>query len=219
MLVTFDVPVRADAAEMAVDTAVESGQPLILVNFVELTIRPMTASWGAEVVVMEDVDESLRAPAELAHSLAVSVERLRIVTPRRVEALLELVGERMPGLLVSGPTRAHARSHILEDAREDPRASSMPRLDSGGLTWYRACRPVRNTVGEEAIGVRSEAAPYVVVGAGIHGLSTAYHLAKELAHAAPARAPTSSSSTSRSPEQAPRASPAASSATTTSSRP
>ena len=31
-------------------------------------------------------------------------------------------------------------------------------------------------------------ADYVVVGAGIHGLSTAYHLAKELGHAAPARA-------------------------------
>ena len=28
--------------------------------------------------------------------------------------------------------------------------------------------------------------PYVVVGAGIHGLSTAYHLAKELGRVAPA---------------------------------
>lgn len=113
MLITFDVPVRAEAAEMAVDTAVESGQPLILVNFVELTIRPMTASWGAEVVVLEDVDESLRAPAELAHSLAVSVERLRIVTPRPLKALLELVGERTPGLLVVGadPRRMRGRAY------------------------------------------------------------------------------------------------------------
>ena len=52
MLVTFDVPVRADAAALAVDSAVESGQQLLLVNLVELTIRPMTASWGAEVVVL-----------------------------------------------------------------------------------------------------------------------------------------------------------------------
>ena len=36
MLVTFDVPVRADAAELAVDAAVESGQELLLVNLVEL---------------------------------------------------------------------------------------------------------------------------------------------------------------------------------------
>ena len=36
MLVTFDVPVRADAAALAVDSAVESGQQLVLVNLVEL---------------------------------------------------------------------------------------------------------------------------------------------------------------------------------------
>ena len=105
MLVTFDVPVRSDAAAVAVDSAVESGQPLLLVNVVDLPIRPMTASWGQEVVVLEDVDASLRAPAELAHSLAVAVERLRIVSPRPVTALLELVAERLPGLLVVGPDR------------------------------------------------------------------------------------------------------------------
>ena len=66
LLLTFDVPVLPEAAQLAVDTAVESGQPLMVVNAVELTIRPMTASWGHEVIVAEDVDESLRAPAELA---------------------------------------------------------------------------------------------------------------------------------------------------------
>ena len=39
---------------------------------------------------------------------------------------------------------------------------------------------MRNGIGEEAIDVGSEARRYVVVGAGIHGLSTAYHLAIEL---------------------------------------
>ena len=61
-------------------------------------------------------------------------------------------------------------------------------------------------------------APYVVVGAGIHGLSTAYHLAKEFRARGPDRALTSSSSTSRGQVPERRASPAASSATTTSSR-
>jgi hypothetical protein len=65
----------------------------------------MTASWGQEVVVTEDVDDSLRAPAELAHSLAVAVERVRLVSPRPLTALLELVSERLPGLLVIGPDR------------------------------------------------------------------------------------------------------------------
>lgn len=116
MLVTFDVPVRADAAELAVDSAVESGQQLVLVNIVELSIRPMTFSWGAEVVVMEDVDTSLREPAELAASLAVAVERLRIVSPRPLTALLELIGERSPGLLVLGADTARMRRRAYRKA-------------------------------------------------------------------------------------------------------
>lgn len=105
MLLTFDVPVAPDAAVFAVDAAVESGQPLLVTNVVELPMRPMTASWGQEVVVAEDVDASLRAPADLAHSLAVRVERIRLVSPRPMAALLELVSERRPGLLVLGPDR------------------------------------------------------------------------------------------------------------------
>jgi nucleotide-binding universal stress UspA family protein len=105
MLVTFDVPVDQHAAELAVDAAVEAGQPLIVVNVVEMPFRPMTASWGQEVIVAEDVDDSLRAPAELARSLAVAVERIKLVSPRPLKALLELVAERRPGLLVVGPDR------------------------------------------------------------------------------------------------------------------
>jgi hypothetical protein len=48
----------------------------------------------------------LRAPAELARSLAVAVERIRLVSPRPLTALLELVSERLPGLLVVGPDRS-----------------------------------------------------------------------------------------------------------------
>jgi hypothetical protein len=106
MLATFDVPVDPRAAALAVDTAVESGQPLLVVNVVDMPMRPMTASWGQEVVVADDVDSSLRAPADLAHSLTVTVERIRLVSPRPVTALLELVGETLPGLLVLGPDRA-----------------------------------------------------------------------------------------------------------------
>lgn len=105
MLVTFDVPVDPHAAELAVDAAVEAGQPLVVVNVVEMPIRPMTSSWGQEVVVTADVDDSLRAPADLAHSLAVAVERIKLVSPRPLKALLELVAEREPGLLVVGPDR------------------------------------------------------------------------------------------------------------------
>jgi nucleotide-binding universal stress UspA family protein len=113
MLVTFDVPFDPRAAELAVDAAVESGQPLLVVNVVEMPIRPMTSGWGAEVTVTEDVDASLREPAELARALAVQVERIRLVSPRRVTALLELVGERLPGLLVIGPDRSRMGARRL----------------------------------------------------------------------------------------------------------
>jgi nucleotide-binding universal stress UspA family protein len=118
ILLTFDVPVTAEAAELAVDAAVESGQPLIVVNAVELSIRPMTASWGTGVVVAADVDESLRAPAELARALAVEVERIRLVSPRPVAAVLELVAERLPGLLVIGPDRRRMSGRRLARAEK-----------------------------------------------------------------------------------------------------
>jgi nucleotide-binding universal stress UspA family protein len=66
----------------------------------------MTASWGQEIVVAEDVEQSLRAPAELAHDLAVKVERIRLVSPRPALAVLELLAEHRPGLVVLGATRS-----------------------------------------------------------------------------------------------------------------
>ena len=105
MLVTFDVPFEPAATELAVDAAVESGQRLIIVNAVEITLGPLTLSMKYEYVGPQDVEDALRAPAELAHSLAVEVERLRLCSPRPIEALLELVAERAPGLLVVGPDR------------------------------------------------------------------------------------------------------------------
>lgn len=124
MLLTCDVPVAAEAAALAVDAAVESGQPLSVVNIVELPIRPMTGSWGQEVVVAEDVDESLRAPAELAHTLAVQVERIRLVSLRPLAALLEFVAERGPGLLVLGPERDRIGRRRLTRLERKVRASA-----------------------------------------------------------------------------------------------
>lgn len=129
LLLTFDVPITPRAAELAVDAAVESGQPLLVVNVVELPMRPMTFSWGTEVVVTEDVDASLRAPAELAHSLAVEVERIRLVSPRPAAAALELVGERLPGLVVLGADRHRLRGRRLV------RAERRIRSEAPCLVW------------------------------------------------------------------------------------
>ena len=136
MLVTFDVPVRADAAALAVDSAVESGQQLVLVNLVELTIRPMTASWGAEVVVLEDVEESLRAPAELAASLAVAVERLRVVSPRaaRSRCSSSSASARRALLVLGADTTTDAGALLPQGRAQAARGGDMPRLDPAGVS-------------------------------------------------------------------------------------
>lgn len=129
VLLTLDVPITREAAELAVDVAVESGQPLLVVNVVELPMRPMTSSWGTEVVVAEDVDASLRAPAELANELAVEVERIRLVSPRPAAAALELIAEEAPGLLVLGAERSRmGRRRLL-------RAERRIRSEAPCLVW------------------------------------------------------------------------------------
>ncbi len=109
MLVTFDVPFEAEATVFAVDSAVETGQPLIVVNAAEVPLGPISLSMKYEYVGTDEVETALRAPAVLARELAVEVERIRLCSPRPADALVELVGERGPGLLVIGPDRARMR--------------------------------------------------------------------------------------------------------------
>jgi hypothetical protein len=70
---------------------------------------PLVLGYDTLPELTPDVTASLRRSAELARSLGVHVERLRVRTPRPVEALLELVTELRPGLLVFGPDRSAMR--------------------------------------------------------------------------------------------------------------
>lgn len=116
LLATLEAPLTEEASAIAVDAAVESGQPLLVVNAVEASLAPCSLMLGYDTIVPPDVEESLRAPADLAHSLGVAVERLRLRSPRPVDALLELVAERSPGLLVVGPDPARIRTRTLRKA-------------------------------------------------------------------------------------------------------
>jgi Universal stress protein family len=108
LLATLGVPFDRVAAVLAVDAAVEAGQPLILANVVELPPLAMSVQLGYDQLDdAEELAESLAAPARLAASLGVAVERLRVRSPRPVAGLLALVAEREPGLVVFGPDRAH----------------------------------------------------------------------------------------------------------------
>jgi nucleotide-binding universal stress UspA family protein len=106
MLATLDVPFEEEAARLAVDSAVESGQRLIVVSVEELLLAPMDIlmGWGPQPEA-----PAYLAPAELAASLGVPAERLRVKSPHPLSALLELVAEREPGLLVFGPDRSRLK--------------------------------------------------------------------------------------------------------------
>ncbi len=102
LLATFDVPLLDDAAAFAVDAAVEAGQPLFVVNVVGGRFYPAAGMPVPYSIVHEEVEASLQRPATLAASLGVRTERLRLLTPRPVDALIEVVRERDPAVVVVG---------------------------------------------------------------------------------------------------------------------
>jgi hypothetical protein len=107
LLATLEAPFDEAAAAFAVDAAVECGQPLIVADIVEIPLGPLCLNMGYGTLdVAGDGGAGFAAPAELAHALGVEVERLRVRSPRPIAALLELVAEREPGLLVFGPDRS-----------------------------------------------------------------------------------------------------------------
>jgi hypothetical protein len=128
LLATLDVPYAEEAIAFAVDAAVENGQPLVLVNAAE--VLPTAYSLlGYGYVEREELQDALRKPVELARSLAVEVERLRVCSPHPVDALLEVVAERDPGLLVFGPDRRQ-----MSDRRYR-RAERAVRKRASCLVW------------------------------------------------------------------------------------
>jgi hypothetical protein len=117
MLATLNLPFERRAWVLAVDTAVESGQPLIVVNLVQLPPLPLSVMMGYDQ--LDDTPElarALREPAELAHSLGIQVERLRVKSLHPIAALVELAGERRPGLLVFGPDRTKLPGRVYRRA-------------------------------------------------------------------------------------------------------
>jgi nucleotide-binding universal stress UspA family protein len=115
LLATLDVPFDEHATAFAVDSAVETGQPLVVVNVAEVLPAPWALA-GYGYVERESLQIELRKPAELAQSLAVRVERLRVCSPHPIAALLEVAAERSPALLVFGPDRRFVRHRLYRKA-------------------------------------------------------------------------------------------------------
>jgi nucleotide-binding universal stress UspA family protein len=115
LLATLDVPFADEAIAFAVDSAVESGQPLVVVNVVEI-VPTYAGLVGYGYTENEELQRDLLKPAELAHSLGVRVERFRVCSPHPLDALLEVTAGRRPGVLVFGPDRSRLRRRKYERA-------------------------------------------------------------------------------------------------------
>lgn len=60
MLVTLDIPFVPEAASLAVESAVEFGQPLLVVHVAEVPILPISIARGYEYSGTDEVEESIR---------------------------------------------------------------------------------------------------------------------------------------------------------------
>ena len=123
LLATLGVPFDRDGLVFALDAAVESGRGLVVANVVELAPLPLSVVLGYDQIDEPGVAEALQAPAALARALGVEVERLRVRSPRPIAALLELVADLEPGLLVFGPDRARLRRRRYAKATKAIRES------------------------------------------------------------------------------------------------
>jgi hypothetical protein len=106
VLATLAVRVHPSAERMAIDSAIEAGVPLVIVNLIPLPPYPRTLMLvGPEATTLphEEALDELRATAQRAADLGVKTELLRVRTRHAVKALLEILHERDAGLLVFGP--------------------------------------------------------------------------------------------------------------------
>jgi nucleotide-binding universal stress UspA family protein len=106
VLATLQVRVDPSAERMAIDSALEAGARLLLVNVIRLPPYATTMIlMGPEATTLphEEDLEAVRATARRAAQLGVETELLRVRTTHPVNALLEVVSERDAGLLVFGP--------------------------------------------------------------------------------------------------------------------
>jgi nucleotide-binding universal stress UspA family protein len=106
VLATTAVSVHPRAERIAIESAIEAGVPLVLVNLVPLPLYVRTlvlvGPAGTTLPHEEALDE-VRATAQRAAQLGVKTELLRVRTRHAATALLEVVRERDAGLLVFGP--------------------------------------------------------------------------------------------------------------------
>lgn len=118
VLATLSSRVDPDAERIAIDSSLDAGVPLFVVNAVCAPACPRTLHLGLLDPAREDYD-AVRATAERAAALGIRVEHLRVTTPRPAKAIVQVANEHGAGLLVLGPKRGRVpRWRIRRAARE-----------------------------------------------------------------------------------------------------
>ena len=136
LLVTLGVALDTRATAVAIDAAVESGKPLVISNITQLEPLTLSVMMGYDALeeLTPDVSRSVRQPAEIAAAFGLDVELLRVRSPRPISALLELIRERRPSLVVFGPDPAKIalrRARRAVAALQDGVGSSLFWLSDG----------------------------------------------------------------------------------------
>ena len=104
VLATLSARVDPEAERLAIESCLDAGVPLLVVNAVTAPACVRTLHLGAIDPRREDY-AAVRATAERAAASGIRVEHLRVRGPRPVRAIVEIAKERAAGLLVLGPKR------------------------------------------------------------------------------------------------------------------
>lgn len=109
VLGTLSSGIDPAAERVAIESALDAGVPLIVVNVVELPPCPRALVLGGPAALAfphEEQYEAVRATAERAAKFGLRVEHLRVTSPRPARALVQVANERGAGLVVLGPKLA-----------------------------------------------------------------------------------------------------------------
>jgi hypothetical protein len=131
VLATLSVRVEPDAERMALESALEAGVPLIIANMLRMPGYATTLRLAPAYAMLphEEDLEAVRETARRAASCGIPTELLRIMSPRPLTALIELIHERRPGLVVLGPDLKRTSRWRLR------RAARRVRDEADCLVW------------------------------------------------------------------------------------
>ena len=123
MLATFSAPVEKEAERLAIASCLETGVPLVVVNVVRATLTPRTLHLGELDPAREDY-AAVRATAERAARLGISVEHLRVTSPWPPKAIVAIANERAGGGRGRGPERGRVSRWRLKRAAREARRNA-----------------------------------------------------------------------------------------------